>query len=128
MENNESKPSATIKANAQLTREEILASSRKENKNGDERDQNLYNKSMSIAYSIGILLIVIITLVNTIVLDKITAEMWIVYTGMSTVWPLYFGIKVRKHRPLFLACGIICGIACVFWIVYYVLELCGVVL
>ncbi len=129
MENNENKPSdTTIETNAQLTREEILASSRKENKQGDERDKNLYNKGMRIAYSIGVLLIGIITIVNTIVLDKITAEIWIVYMGMTTAWSLYYGIKVRKHRPLFLACGIICGIACVFWIVYYILGLSGVAL
>lgn len=129
MENNENKPSESVEeADAQLTREEILESSREENKQGDERDRDLYNKGMRIAYSIGVFLIGIISIVNTVVLDKFTAEVWIVYTGMTTPWAFYYGIKVGKRRPLFIACGVICGIACVFYIVYWILGLCGVVL
>lgn len=129
MENNDNKSSEiTEDANVQLTREEILESSRKENKQGDEREQDLYNKGVRLAYSLGVLLIGIITIVNTIVLNKIPTEIWIVYMGMTTVWSLYYGIKADKRRPLFLACGIICSIVCVFWIVYWILGLCGVVL
>ena len=127
MENDENKQAETTEeANSQLTREEILASSRQENKHGDEREQNINGKGMRLAYSIGILLIGIISLVNTIVLDKTPTEIWIVYMGMTAVWSLYYGIKVGKRRPLFLACGVICSITCVLFTVIWILELCGI--
>lgn len=129
MGNNENKPlETTEETNAQLTREEILESSRKENKQGDEREQNLYGKGIRLAYSIGVILIGIISLVNAIVVDKSPAELWIVYMGMTAVWSLYYGIRVGKHRPLFLFCGIFCSLTCVFFIVIWILGLCGVVL
>lgn len=129
MEDNENKPAKTTEeVNERLARDEILASSRKENKTGDEREQNLYGKGIQIAYSIGILFISIISIVNTIVLDKTPIELWIVYAAMTAVSSLYYAVRVGKHKPLFLACGIICGIACVFFTVMWILELCGVAL
>ena len=108
------------------TRDEILESSREENKQGDEREKNIYGKGLQIAYSVGIILIGIISLVNTIVVDKTPVELWIVYMGITAVWSLYYGIKVDKRRPLFLACGIICSITFIFFTVSWILELCGV--
>lgn len=129
MENKENIPAeTTAETNAQLTREEILEISRKENKQGDEREQNLYGKGMRIAYSIGVILIGIISIVNAIVIEKTPIELWMVYMGMTAVCLLYYGIKVGKNRPLFLACGIVCCIACVFFTVLWILGLCGVVL
>ena len=83
---------------------------------------------MRIAYSIGVILIAVISLVNTIVLGETPVELWIVYMGITAAWSLYYGIKVNKRRPLFLACGIICSITCVFGTVIWILGLCGVVL
>ena len=129
MEENELKPVETAQeAETQPTRDEILAISRQENKQGDEREKNLYGKGLQIAYSIGVILIGVISLVNAIVVDKTPVELWIVYMGITSVWALYYGIKVGKHRPLFLTCGILCGIACIFFIVIWILGLCGVLL
>ena len=110
------------------TRDEILESSRVENKQGDEREKNIYGKALQIAYSIGIILIGVISLVNTIVVGKTPIELWIVYMGITAVWSLYYCIKVNKRRPLFLACGIICSIAFILFTVSWILELCGVAL
>ena len=111
----------------QLSREEILAISREENKNGDEREKQIYKNAIQIAYSIGLIMTGIILLVSSII-DKLPSELLIVYMGMSGTTGLYCGIKFTKHRRLFLASGIICLITCVFFIVFWILGLCGVVL
>ncbi len=134
MEENENKPVEEVSQteevsteSVQLSREEILAISRNENKNGDEREKNLYGKGLQIAYSIGVILIGVISLVNSIVVGKTPVELWIVYMGITAVWALYYGIKVGKHRPLYLTCGILCSIVCVLFTVYWILGLCGVI-
>ena len=49
------------------SREEILATSRKENKRGDERDVQENMRGMGFAYSVGILICGIVYLVNVLV-------------------------------------------------------------
>lgn len=129
MENDDNKAGGTTEqGNEQLAREEILANSREENKTGDERERNLYGKGLQIAYSVGLLVMCVVNIVNTIVLDRPPVELWIVYMSMTATSGLYYAIKVGKRRPLFLTCGIIGGIGCVFCTVVWILELCGAAL
>lgn len=126
MEENENKVlDVTEEENAQPTREEILAISREENKNGDEREKQLYKSAIQIAYSVGSLLTGIIVLVSS-VFDKVPAELMIIYTAMTGTMALYCGIKFTKRKRLFLACGGGLLAICVFFIVYWILGLCGV--
>ena len=113
------------KENPQPTREEILAISRAENKNGDERERDIYKTAIQIAYSVGLLLTGIIIFVASI-FDSLPTELMIVYMGMSAATGLYCGIKSAKKRKVLLSCGIICSLLCVFFIVLWILELCGV--
>lgn len=110
----------------QPTREDILAASRNENKNGDEREKQIYKNAIQIAYSIGFILTCVIMLVSS-VMGKLSAELMIVYTGMSGTMGLYCGIKFTKRKPLFLACGAVCLFACAVFIVYWILQLCGII-
>ena len=50
----------------QPTREDILAASRNENKNGDEREKQIYKNAIQIAYSIGFILTCVIMLVSSV--------------------------------------------------------------
>lgn len=111
-----------------LSREEILAISRKENKNGDEREAQALRKGYQLAFSVGVLLIGVIVLVKVILSGKMPAELWIVYMAMLATWSLYYSVKTGKHKGLFIASGTLSFIACVFWTVYWILQLCGVVL
>lgn len=113
------------KENLQPTREEILAISRAENKNGDERERDIYKTAIQIAYSVGLLLTGIIIFVASI-FDSLPTELMIVYMGMSAATGLYCGIKSAQKRKLLLSCGVICSLLCVFFIVFWILELCGV--
>lgn len=109
----------------QPAREDILAASRNENKNGDEREKQIYKSAIQVAYSIGFILTCVIMLVSS-VMGRLSAELMIVYTGMAGTMGLYCGIKFTKRKPLFLACGAVCILACATFIVYWILQLCGV--
>lgn len=125
MEENENK--SVEEEAVQPTREEILSASRRENKNGDERDNKIYLRGMQLAYSIGVVLISIVILTYSILDDKIIPkELMMVYMGMTTTWTLYYAVKSGKRRPLFISCGVVCAVAFVFFTVYWILGLCGV--
>ncbi len=126
MENSENKPlETTEEANSQPTREEILAISREENKNGDEMDRHVYKTAIQIAYGVGLLLTGIVILVSTI-FSELPTELMIVYMGMAGATGMYCGVKFTRRRALFLASGVICLISCVAFIVIWILQLCGV--
>lgn len=118
MENDEQK-------NEGLSKEEILARSRAENKHGDEREQQSLYKAAYTATAVGFILYGIIAIVLA-VLGKHSYEMTIVMFGimgtMYTVW----GVKTTKRRALFLSAGIVAISASVVAAVCWILEICGV--
>ncbi len=118
MENDEKEEKA-------LSKEEILAKSREENKNGDEREQQSLYIAAYIATAIGFLLYGIISIVLAI-LDKQSYEMNIVIFAiigtMYTIW----GVKTTKRKRLFLAAGIVSLAAFVTALICWILELCGI--
>jgi len=108
-----------------LTKEEILAISRKENKNGDEREKQYLYKAAFTATAIGFILYGIISVVLA-VLDKKSYEMNAVFFAMIGSMYFMFGLKATKRRPLYLAAGCVCIAASVVALVLWILGLCGV--
>ena len=129
MEENENKPQevTTEEENAQPSREKILALSRKENKHGDEREMQTYNKALQLGYGVGMICLSVVMIVNIIVEDVLPLEMWICFTAYMATMGLYYGIKTNtKKKALFLTEGIF-GVACfIFFLVAWILKLCGV--
>lgn len=111
---------------APLSREQILEASRKENKNGDEREMQAYNKSLQLAFGVGMICLGVIMLVNVIVEDILPLEMWICFSAMMATMGLYYGIKTVKRKWLFLTEGIIGVITFIFMLVAWILKLCGI--
>lgn len=132
MEENENKPVEVTEEAQQdtqgLSREEILAMSRKENKNGDEREAQSYKTGLQLAYGVGMLFLGIVMLVRVILEDKIPADLWICFTAMMATLGLYYGIKTAKYRALFLTMGVLGALSCILFTVMWILELCGVTL
>lgn len=134
MEENEKSDVETVQAEeerteeaASPTRDEILAASRKENKNGDERETQTYNKALQLGYSVGFMCLALIMLVNIIVQDVLPVEMWISFSAIWATSGLYYGIKTNtKRRALFLTEGIFCSGTFIFFLVAWILRLCGV--
>lgn len=124
MDENENKPAEGEAV--QPSREEVLAASRKENKNGDEREMQSYNKALQLAYGVGMICLSVIMLVNIIVKDTLPLEMWICFSAVMATQGIYYGIKTAKRKWLFLFEGIF-GVACfIFFLVAWILELCGI--
>ncbi|MDE7380483.1 MAG: DUF2178 domain-containing protein [Clostridia bacterium] len=112
---------------AQPTREEILAMSREENKNGDERKKNIYKTASSLAFRIGIIIAIILSAVNLIVNknDYKLLPMYCVVFGMVAADSIYIG-KKEKKKGLFV-CGIIMAVMSAVLTVLSILGLCGVI-
>ncbi len=108
-----------------LSKEEILAQSREENKNGDEREVQYLYKGAYLATAVGFLLYGIISVVLA-VLDKQSYEMNIVTFAILGTMYTVFGAKTTKRKPLFLSAGIVCLVASVGTMVCWILSLCGV--
>ncbi|MCM1438884.1 MAG: DUF6442 family protein [Roseburia sp.] len=145
MEENENKPEEYVAATAAggapeantagteeekqtLSREEILAISRKENKNGDERDACITQRAMQFAFAAGLLVVGIVQIVLAALDRQVSLELYMVYTAMVTTQGLYCAIKMTKHKGLFIACGVMGGLTFVSFTVMWILQLCGVAL
>ena len=113
------------KENKVMSKEEILAKSREENKHWDERELQSIYKAAYTATSVGFLLYGIISIVLAL-FDKFSYEMNIVTFAiigtMYTIW----GIKTTKRKPFFLAAGTVCVAASIASLICWILQLCGI--
>lgn len=103
-----------------MDREKILETSRKENKQGDERDFAMRNKSYAISAGFGMLLCVVIAAIESIVFERTAASVWTIYLGMEFIAPLVGYITTKKKFLLFLS--IFMGICFVFMAGLYIRE------
>ncbi len=133
MEENENSPEVSDELQTEevvqesgLSREEILAASRKENKSFDEREQQAMIKGNSLAMSAGLLIAGIIIIVSVFVKDVFPIEIIVVACGMQAVQSIFIGLSNRKLRKLYLTVGVIEAIAGVCLTVIWILQLCGV--
>ena len=113
---------------AQPTREEILATARKENENGDEREKQFYLKANSFAFCIGLMLAGIIILVSSLVENRFPIEVLLITTGMQSAQSFIAARGMRKTRKLYLIIGIAETVCAVFFLVFWILMLCGITL
>ncbi|MDE7401766.1 MAG: hypothetical protein K2N17_06920 [Clostridia bacterium] len=128
MEENENKTvEVTEEAVNQPSREEILAMSREENKNGDEKEKRCFEKASALAFSVGLLIAAIILIVTIIRSDRFPSEIMFLMCGMQAVQSLVVAHGYRKMRKVYLAVGIFEVACAVFFLVFWILQLCGVV-
>lgn len=116
-----------VAENSQPTREDVLAASRAENKHGDEMEMQWLAKAGTLAFSFGLLLAGIIELVTVIVKGYSPYEVLLIVCGMQTVNSLIVGIRgAKKTKKLYLALGGTFGVLTVIFTVFWILQLCGV--
>ena len=113
--------------NAQLSREEILAISREENKHGDEREKQYYLKANALAFSVGLLVAGIIIIVTVLTSGRLPAEILLLTCSMQAVQSIVVAVGTRKLRKMYLVIGITEAVVAVFFLVYWILQLCGVI-
>lgn len=118
----------TEDANATLSKEAILAASRKENKNSDERERQGMLTANSLAMSVGLLIGGIVLLVSVIVTGKIPIEIWLIIGGMESVQFIVNAVKMSKQRVLYIVLSVLMCLCFIAFTVLWILELCGVAL
>ncbi len=85
-----------------MTKEEILAKSREENKNWDEMERFAYAKAGQRACAVGGLVCVIVILLESIFAARVSFSTWAVYLSMTGTMLLtkYLNLK-KKHELIF---------------------------
>lgn len=127
MDENENKTAeVTEEEVAQPTREEILAMSREENKNGDEKERQYFLKANSYAFAIGLLMAGIIILVSSLVQNRLPIEVMLIIMAMQSTQFFIAAHGVRKTRKIYLTLGICFAVLAVVFLVFWILQLCGV--
>ncbi|MGN1104398.1 MAG: DUF6442 family protein [Candidatus Coproplasma sp.] len=114
--------------NATLSKEDILEASRKENKNGDERERQGMLSANSLAMSVGLFIGGIVMLVSALVNGKIPLEIWLIIGGMESVQFIGNAVKMSKQRVIYIVLSVLMCLCFISFLVFWILELCGVVL
>lgn len=109
-----------------LSREEILAMSRNENKNGDERERQYFQKGNSAAFATSLLIASVILLAAVIRDDRYPCEIMLLFTASQAVNSLIISKGAVKTRKVYLVLGIAFVILAVFFLVGWILQMCGV--
>ncbi|MDE6557750.1 MAG: hypothetical protein K2K39_01450 [Clostridia bacterium] len=111
----------------QPSREEILAMSREENKNGDEKEKQYFLKANSFAFCIGLMMSGIIILITSLVENRFPIEVLLITTAMQSAQSFIAARGMRKTRKIYLILGICEAVCAVALLVFWILTLCGVV-
>ena len=114
--------------NATLSKEQILEASRKENKYGDEREQQGRLSANSLAMSAGLFIGGIVMLVSVFVTGKIPIEIWLIISGMESVQFIVNAVKMSKLRVLYIVLSVTMGVCFIAFTVLWILQLCGVLI
>ena len=120
--------SATKNANnepsAPLTKDEILARSRKENKRGDERSENAMLKAGYLAMFVGGLVCTVVYFLFQLILGELHPELIFVYSVMWAVfmWVQYYYLRRKMH----LGSAIGFTIASAGFLIFLILQLIGI--
>lgn len=100
-----------------MDKEEILAKSRKENRDRDLVELEVLHKANNIALSVSMLICALISVLHAVFRDSTDYAVWTVQFGMlSTVMLVKFVKLRRRHELLF---GLLYGGFCVCFFVFY---------
>lgn len=118
----------TEDTNATLSKDAILEASRKENKNGDERERQGMLSANSLAMSVGLFVIAIVLLVSLFVKGKLPCEVLMIQSAITTTQSIVNAVKNSRYKALYIVSSVTVGLCCIAFAVLWILELCGVAL
>lgn len=107
-----------------MNREEILAKAQKENRRKDFADKSAQKDGTWIAYTVGVILIILDDTINGFVLHNVNRGADFALFSMTFTVFLVKYIKLRRKHELIPL--IIWGILSISMLVLWVLQLCGV--
>lgn len=114
--------------NLQPSREQILAISREENKNGDEMKKDIYKTAARLSFRVGIIIAVIVSALCLIfkTSEELMLPLYSVIFGMVSAHYLYVGKKENKKTVFGLAVAM--AVCAVLLLAVWVLMLFGIVI
>jgi len=106
-----------------MDRDEILARSRKENKDRDLVEAEALARSNTIALSVGIIVCGLLSVLHAIFADTPNYGIWTVYFSVLATTMLVKFTKLRRRHELVI--GLFYLGFCIFFFVFYLLVLLG---
>lgn len=107
-----------------MDKDEILARSRKENKDMDLVEAEVIARANAIALSVGILICGLLSVLHAVFRDTVDYGVWTVYFSALTTIMIFKYIKLRKWHELVF--GLFYGVCCVTFFVFYLRDVLGV--
>ncbi len=105
-----------------MNKNDILAKSRNENKNGDERERDIRLRAYATSASIGAIICMLLVIIES-VFDRSISMIWIIYSGMMFSKDVINAIKLKKRMDIGLS--VMWGIVLVLHFIVYILENIG---
>ena len=106
-----------------MNKDEILAKSRNENKNGDERDLKNREKSYSISAGVATLVCIIMATIEEMLFQRSAAGIWVIYAAIEFTTALSGAILSKKKWLVGLS--VFMGIVLVAMVYFYIRENLG---
>ena len=103
-----------------MDKEEILARSRKENRDRDFVEAEALAKANSIALSVGLMVCGLLSILHVIFLDTVDYSVWTVYFSTLTTTMIFKYVKLRKRHELVI--GLFYGACSVMFFVFYLRD------
>ena len=107
-----------------MDKDEILARSRKENKDRDFVEAEAMAKANSIAINVGIMVCGVLSILHVIFRDTVDYGVWTVYFSVLAATMIYKYVKLRKRHELVI--GLFYAACCVMFFVFYLRDMLGV--
>lgn len=108
-----------------MNKEEILAKSRKENKNQDIYEYDVLKSAGSIATRIGLILCCLIAVLEVIFTGKVSFGSWFIFFGMlSTLFLVKF---IKLHRRHELLVTVFYFALCIMFFILFIIQIMGVI-
>ena len=107
-----------------MDREEILAKSRAENKDRDYVEVEALNKGNGLAFTTGVLLCSLVSVLHSIFKDSVDYGVWTVMFGMMSSLMLVKYAKLKKRHELLF--GLVYAALSVCFFVFYLQNVLGV--
>ena len=89
----------------EMTKEEILAQSRKENNDKDVVDLEVQKTAARVAFYSSFGLCVFVSIISWIFTKRVNVQCWMIFFGMLTVTFFVKFFKMKKLHELFVALG-----------------------
>ena len=97
-----------------MNKDDVLRMSRKENQNGDEREEKIRLRSYAISAAVGALLCMVFVFVENVIFDRNATLIWIIYCGMMFTKSLLDAIKLKKKTDIVLS---------ILWVLCFVIDI-----